>query len=147
MREFIEQNLGEISRFEAPSIEDAARQYALTRGIRGLREVEDGITKRVHVFDQQTVSYVPEPPRVGVTLDQGAVETLENGTRVLRSFVPGWENAIVGPLRQQGFAEKEIRNFLEKYTADEARRLERMMDSDLQAIAESSRLKFYGGCE
>lgn len=142
-REFVEQNREEILRIEAPSVEEAARAYALQRGIKGLREVEEGITKRVHVFDQGTIGMVREPPRVGQIVDQSVVS--ESGE--LLSFVPGWENAIIGPLRRAGYAEKEIRNMLEIYTSQEVRRLESVMSKELQAVAERSRFQFYGGCQ
>jgi hypothetical protein len=144
--DFVNANLREISQIEAPSIREAAQAYALRIGLKGLREVDNGVTKRVHVFDQQSIKFVNEPPRVGINVDQSVTQLTPDGQVLLESFVPGWENAVTGPLRRAGFAEKDIRTFIEQYTSDEFTRMQGVMSKDLQALARANELRFFGGC-
>lgn len=144
LKEYVETHRQAITQIEAPDLMTAVKQVALARGDKGLTEVEHGITKRVIIFDESTVNRTAKfKNKVGETVDNA--EFGPNGE--LLSFEPSWQNGIIAPLKRQGFEEKEIRTFLEIHTTNEARRLESVMDSDFQTLAQSSRAQFFEGCQ
>ncbi|MEK0325051.1 MAG: hypothetical protein QQN63_05040 [Nitrosopumilus sp.] len=271
--EFAKQFKDELASVKASSPEEAVAILAAKRGIPGLRIVDDGVTTRVHVFDQGKVSFISEPPRVAKNLDGttpvGVVTTgtgppvtsigplpiiglgkgktarlprpgevtleiasdIESGRLLpavraddgtiyarrqaaehgdlmpaaeangatfnnrapsgwltkdgvfvstddlqqvlapgegvfgkeipnlglvlddvvmnqageLTSFVPSWKNSISAPLREAGYPEKEIAQFLDLYAANTTRRLDSLMEPEFQAIKNASEIPF-GGC-
>jgi len=69
-QEFASQFTDDLASVQAASPEEAVSILAAQRGIPGLRIVDDGVTTRVHVFDQKKVGFVAEPPSVAKTLDE-----------------------------------------------------------------------------
>lgn len=135
-----------IARIEAESVEEAVQLYAARVGIAGIKEVEEGVLKKVTVFDQDRVKFINEPPRIGVDLDISTTSVTQEGKQLLHSFEPSWKNSIVGPLRNSGFSEKDIQSFIEQRAVSEARRIERIMDKEFVAAANASRAQFLEGC-
>lgn len=100
-REFAEQFVDDLAGVQAASPEEAVGIIAAERGIPGLRILDDGVTTRVHVFDQKKVSFISEPPvlaksvsevrpigdilesgPVALALEKGRTVTLEGSSRI-----------------------------------------------------------------
>jgi len=201
-REFAEQFTDELANIQAASPEEAIGIIAAERGIPGLRIVDDGVTTRVHVFDQKKVGFVGEPAVVAKNVsetrpisklpDEG-FETVDEALVFLRqqtkeglgklddqaaairarairpestevpnlglvvddavmtqageiqSFIPSWKNSISAPLREDGFPEKEIAQYLDLYAANTSKRLDSLLDPEFQTIKNASVIQF-GGC-
>lgn len=147
LQEFISQNVDEILEVGGETIEDAAKNYALSRGIKGIVAREGGVTSQIHVFDQGTVSFIREVPRLGIDVDNAVFTAPSQGQRtVLESFVPSWKNSIAGPLRQRGVPEKEIQEFLELHRQNMTNRLEDLMDPEFKSVLNASSVRLSGGC-
>lgn len=138
----------ELVRIQAASPDEAIQQYISARGIKGLVEIEEGITTNVRVFDQSTVQQFEQTvPTVGVVFDDVTVAPIEStGETAMISFRPSWKNGVIGNLRAQGFVEKEIKGFVDQLRMSEALRLQSAMDDEFQAVAQASRFQFFEGC-
>lgn len=136
----------DIARTQAPDLGEALRIFARTKGIPGLKEVQGGRVVKYHVFDQSRVKYISDPPRVGVDVDQSVARLSPEGTYELLSFEPSWKNQITGPLRANGFAEKDIQMFIEQRALDDARNIESIMDDEFINAANAARAQFLEGC-
>ncbi len=182
-KDFAKQFTDDLASVQAATPEEAVGIIAAQRGIPGLKIVDEGVTTRVHIFDQKKVEFVTEPPRVaqsasevrpigrspiatvvkdiipeppvpgapreihnlGLVLDDAVFSTSLSGEPVLSSFVPSWKNSISAPLREAGFPEKEIAQYLDLYAINTTRRLDSLMDPEFQAIKNASEIQF-GGC-
>jgi len=176
--------IDDIASVQAANSVEAVGILAQQTGIPGLRTVDEGVTTRIHIFDQKKLSFVSEPPRValsssevrpigrpavvevaegiipepvvaapgprdvpnlGLVLDDAVFSTSLSGEPVLSSFVPSWRNSVSAPLREAGFPEKEIAQYLDLYAANTSKRLDALMDPEFQAIKNASEIQF-GGC-
>jgi len=63
-REFAKQFTDDLASVQAATPEEAVGILAERAGIPGLRIVDEGVTTRVHIFDQKKVGFVSEPPAV-----------------------------------------------------------------------------------
>jgi len=66
-REFAKQFADDLASVQAATPEEAVGILAERAGIPGLRIVDEGVTTRVHIFDQKKVGFVTEPPKVAVS--------------------------------------------------------------------------------
>jgi len=193
--DFGKQFVDELANVQAASPEEAVGIIAAERGIPGLRIVDDGVTTRVHVFDQGKVGFVGEPavvaknisetrpirttpepsdlglppasirsaveadarrrgvaapvgpsaptevPNLGLVIDDAVMTQAGE----IQSFTPSWKNSISAPLREAGFPEKEIAQYLDLYAANTSKRLDSLLDPEFQAIKNASVIQF-GGC-
>lgn len=139
--DFIEQNRARIIEFPSESIEESARQFALSQGIRGLREVEEGVTKQLRIFDPEAVRFLPERPRPGLDFD--SVQFGPEGNPLL--IVPSWKSNVENVLREAGFKAGEVRNFLESHADETWQGLKELMDKDIQILTRLSHAQT-GGC-
>jgi len=146
LKSFIEANRADILKYEAPDFQSALRAFAEDKGIKGLVEKENGITKRVHIFDQNSVQYQQEVPRLGIDVDEAVIFNTPDGQSVIESFVPSWKNQITGLLRSQGFKEKEINEFIELQRGILGNQVEELMDDEFKGIIRSAEVQFGGGC-
>ena len=194
-QDFARQFTDDLANVQAASPEEAVGILAAERGIPGLRIVDEGVTMRVHVFDQKKVGFVDEAPTVAANsselrsiglppttlltpgrvgepltltpLEEAAALTrqrvgqaisrdepnlglvLDNAVVTeageIQSFTPSWKNSISAPLREAGFPEKEIAQYLDLYAANTAKRLDSLMQPEFQAIKNASTIQF-GGC-
>jgi len=185
---FAKQFTDDLATVQAASPEEAVGILAAQRGIPGLKIVDDGVTTRVHVFDQKKVGFIDEPsiaptpsevrpigerpgipplellipgrrpetlgdlrraaqaeavdvPNLGLVLDNAIM----NQAGEIQSFIPSWKNSIAAPLREAGFPQKEIDQFLGLYEINQTRRLDSLMEPEFQAIKNASTIQF-GGC-
>lgn len=69
-REFAEQFTERLATVQAANAEEAVGILARQDGIAGLLIKEEGITTKIHVFDQEVVSFVTEPPQLARTASE-----------------------------------------------------------------------------
>ncbi len=144
---FINKYKADIDKIQAPSRDEAISIMAQRKGISGLKIVDDGITTNVIPFDQSSVSYVKEVPKVGLTPDAAiaAVDVKTQQSQLL-SLMPSWKNGIVGSLRSQGIPEKEINSYLDLQAAQVSKHLDEALDNEFKSMQNSSQAQFNSGC-
>lgn len=131
----------------APTQADAFNILAMRKGIKGIIIKDSGITTDVHVFDQNSVKIVQEPPRFGLTLDNAVVSMdAATGKPLLHHIQPSWTNTAAGILRDKGFPEKEIKKFLDEQSQFFGKTLDDLMDDEFKIAKKASEGQFYEGC-
>lgn len=126
--------------------EDTAKQFLLSRGVKGFIYRDKGVTHRIEPWDQGTVSFINKFDFVPAELDASTI-VFSQGRPVVESFVPGWKNAIAGPMRESGMKEKEIQAFLKEYQATNGRVIEELIDDpSFQKMINSVRAQTAEGC-
>lgn len=128
--------------------EEILEDFARKRQIPGvvIRDADSGLISEVRVFDQSKVSYVQEPPRVGVDVDGAAIAITPEGDVILNSFIPSWKNSIIPALRDQGIPEKEIQKFLDLHAEQMGKRLNDLLDPETRSLIEAGNRQFFDGC-
>ena len=144
--DFMKKYGDEIARTQAQSLDEAVRSVASLHGIPGVKEVQEGVIKKITIFDQSRVKFISEPPRIGVEVDQSISQALPEGGQELLSFEPSWKNSVIGPLRASGFKEKDIVSYIEQRAVSDARRIETIMDDEFINAANAARAQFLDGC-
>lgn len=63
IQEYVERNQAALRDINAGSIKEAAIIHAQRNGVRGLIQKEGDLTTKIHIFDQEAIQFVQEPPR------------------------------------------------------------------------------------
>jgi hypothetical protein len=69
-KEFAKQFTDDIAGVQAATPEEAVGILAQRAGIPGLRIMDEGVTTRIHVFDQKNVGFVTEPPQLAKSVSE-----------------------------------------------------------------------------
>ena len=173
LRAWLESNRAALADIDAPNLDEAQIILARTLGIKGLVIKESGITASVRVFDQSSVRFIEQPPRlaatglisvtpsqvvgevseeilgdipnVGLALDTSVTSLGPNGETLLHSFAPSWRSSMSSALRREGVPERELAAHLDLFAAQMQKRLDGLLDSEFLAMKNASEIKF-GEC-